>query len=91
LATQFKVANLRQDRLILVSPSASCATRLRLQSHAILDFLHDSGYPQLREIEVQIAPLLQEKPVSKKRREASVAAQEAEALINRLTTPSKDR
>ena len=89
LAGQCKVANLREDRLILISPSASCATRIRLQSNAILDFLLESGFPQLREIEIRIAPLQQEKTESKTRRLASPAAQEAEALVARLTAQPK--
>src|SRR5690606_15478791 len=46
LATRFQVANLRQDQLILLTSSASMATRLRMQASELLDFLHVSGYRQ---------------------------------------------
>jgi hypothetical protein len=90
VATRFQVANLRQDQLILLTPSASIATRLRLQAPELLDFLHVSGYRQIHGLEVRVAPLQRNQLEPKVPRESSPAAKEAADLINQLTsTPVK--
>ena len=89
LATRFQVANLRQDRLILITPSASMATRLRLQASEILGLLHASGFRQVQNLDVQVAPLQKPQPETKIRRQSSSAAQQAAERIDQLTQPSK--
>jgi hypothetical protein len=89
LATRFQVANLRQDLLILLTPSASLATRLRLQTSELLTFLHASGFRQVHNIDIHVAPLQKPQPEQKIRRQTSVAAREAAERINQLTNPSK--
>lgn len=91
LATQFQVANLRQDRLILITPSASLATRLRLQTSEILGLLHASGFRQVQNLDVHVAPLQKTQPETKIRRQTTSAAQQAAERIDQLTHPSKPR
>ena len=83
-ATRFQVANVRQDRLILVTPTASWATRLRLQAPQFLTFLQGSGYPGLRHIDIHVAPLNRPEPPSRPRRALSPAAEQALAQLRRL-------
>lgn len=89
LTTRFQVANLRQDHLILITPSASLATRLKLQVPQMLEFLHESGVHQVHDIEIRVAPLQTPRPETKIRREPSSAAREAAELIDQLTRPRK--
>lgn len=89
LASRFQVANLRQDCLILITPSASLATRLRLQTREILSLLHASGFRQVQNLVVHVAPLQKPQTEPKIRRPASSAAQEAAERIDQLTHPSK--
>lgn len=88
LATRFQVANLRQDHLILIVPSASIATRLKLQVIEMLEFLHTSGIHHVHDIEIRVAPLQKPQAESKTRRETSAAAREAADLIKQLTKPT---
>jgi hypothetical protein len=89
LATRFQVANLRQDHLILITPSASLATRLKLQVPEMLEFLHASGVNQIHDIEIRVAPLQKLQSEPKSRRETSAAAREAADLISQLTKSTK--
>lgn len=89
LASRFQVANLRQDHLILITPSASLATRLKLQVPEMLAFLHSSGVHQVHEIEIRVAPLQKLPTKPKTRRETSSAAREAADLIDQLTKSTK--
>jgi hypothetical protein len=85
LANRFQVANLRQDHLILITPSASFATRLKLQAPDFIEFLHASGVHQVHDIEIRVAPLQKPLAEPKARRQTSAAAQEAADLISQLT------
>jgi hypothetical protein len=87
LANRVQVANLRQEQLILLTPSASVATRLKVQAAELLDFLHISGHGQIRRLEVRVAPLQQPERVAKVPRATNSAAREAADLINKLTRP----
>ena len=90
LATRFQVANIRQDRLTLLTPSAAWATRLRLQTTSMLGFLKASGYAQIRYIDIRISPLQRREPEPKNRRESSPAAKEAADIISSLTDKHED-
>ncbi len=57
LATQFQVAAARKNRLILISPSASWATRLRMQAPRLISSLHAAGARQIEYIDIRVAPL----------------------------------
>ena len=85
LASRFQVANLRQDLLILITPSASLATRLKLQVPEMLEFLHKAGIHQVREVEIRVSPLQKPSTEPKSRREISTAARQAAEFINQLT------
>jgi len=89
IATRFQVANLRQNQLILITPSASLATRIKLQASELLSFLHASGYRQVQQIDIRVAPLQKPQPEPKIRRQSSQAALEAAELIKQLVQTSK--
>ena len=58
LAAQFQVAAARKNRLILISPSASWATRLRMQAPRLISSLHAAGVRQIEHIDIRVAPLV---------------------------------
>jgi hypothetical protein len=57
LSAQFQVAAMRQDRLVLLTPSAPWATRLRMQTPQILGFLQNTAYSHIAYIDIRVAPL----------------------------------
>lgn len=84
LAAQFQVAAMRQDRLVLLSPTAAWATRLRMQTGHMLLVLQAAGFPQLRHIDIRVAPLCRAAPEEKVRQPLSAAALLALSQIARL-------
>jgi hypothetical protein len=84
-AAQFQVANLRQDRLILLTPTAAWATRLRMQAPRMIELLQASGYGQLRHIDIRVAPLNRQAAEPKSRRSLSPAARQAIEQLQRLS------
>lgn len=86
--TQLQVANLREDRLILITPTATWATRLRLQTPQMLPFLHSSGYPQLRHIDIRVAPIVHQPEQTRLRRRPSVEAERTMKNFHDLTSKS---
>jgi len=90
MAAHFQVGTLRENRLILISPSAPWATRLRLESTEIIKSLHLSGYTQIEYIDIRVAPLAQQREMPRKRRSLSPAAVQALAQMNQLETDSED-
>ena len=90
LAAQCRVANLRQNRLILVVPGAAWATRLRMESPGLLETLRRSGLPDLAAIDVRVAPPREETPPVETTRALSPAARRALDLMSRLGTESED-
>jgi len=85
LAAQFQVAAMRQDRLVLLTPTAAWATRLRMQAGHMLLFLQAAGYQHLRHIDIRVAPLCRAMPEEKIRKPLSPAAQLALNQMARLT------
>ena len=75
LAAQFQVAAQRQDRLVLLTPSATWATRLRMQSGQMLEFLHSAGFANIKYIDIRIAPLGRSAPETPGRKHTSAAAE----------------
>jgi hypothetical protein len=65
LAAQFQVAAMRQDRLVLLSPTAAWATRLRMQAGHMLLFLQAVGYPHLRHLDIRDAQIAGQAPRQK--------------------------
>jgi hypothetical protein len=90
LAAQFQVAVMREDRLVLVTPTAAWATRLRMQAEQMLHSLQASGYEQLRHIDIRVAPLHHEPLAKKIRRQLSPAAELALKLMSRMSDSPAD-
>lgn len=88
----FQVAALHQDRLVLITPTAAWATRLRMQTQAMLHFLRASGYAQLAHIDVRVAPLAREVVKPKTPKKPSPAAKLALNLMSGMSRKiDKDR
>jgi len=88
----FQVAALHQDRLVLITPTAAWATRLRMQTQAMLHFLRDSGYAQLAHVDVRVAPLTREVVKPKTPKKPSPAAKLALNLMSGMSRKiDKDR
>ena len=86
VAARFQVAAVREDRLVLLTPSATWATRLRMQAEQMLQFLQVSGFAHLRYIEIRVAPLSREPDAPQRvRRTLSPAAELALKHMRRLT------
>ena len=81
LAVQCQVASVRQNRMVLISPTASWATRLRMQSNQMLDFLHASGHAGIQSINVRVAPIHRPAPETRTRHPLSPAAKQAIDLM----------
>ena len=75
LAQQCQVAAFRDKILIMLSPSAAWATRLRMQLPQLHRHLQSSGYPDIGQIEVRISPLTRRSPEIRRRKTLSPAAQ----------------
>jgi hypothetical protein len=90
LAEHFRVANLRHHRLILLTPTASWATRLRMAAPQLLESLHQSGYAVIESIDIRVGPLPPDRPAPSRARPLSPAAKEALDLMSRLGTESED-
>lgn len=90
LAAQFQVAALRKDRLVLLTPTAIWATRLRMQAVPMLHFLQASGFEQVRHIDIRVAPLHREPVAEKTQRKLSPAAELAFKLMSHMSDHSPD-
>jgi hypothetical protein len=90
LANRFQVANIRQNRLILLTPSAAWATRLRMQVPQLLRILHQSGFTDLRDIETRVAPLVEHPSAERTGKPLSEAARQALDLMARLGAKSEE-
>jgi len=77
LAAQFQVAAARKNRLILISPTASWATRLRMQAPRLINSLQAAGITEIEHIDIRVAPLVRQAAESRSRRPLSSAAQQA--------------
>lgn len=90
LAMHFQVAAVRKNRLILVSPTASWATRLRMQAPQIIAALQRSGYAEIEHIDIRVAPLVEAATRERRKKPLSPAAQQALAAMARLRADSED-
>jgi hypothetical protein len=90
LAAQFQVAAVRKNRLILISPSASWATRLRMQAPRLISSLHAAGTRQIEHIDIRVAPLARQ-PVGKRlKKPLSAAAKQALGHMAHLRDETSD-
>lgn len=90
MAAHFQAGAIRENRLILISPSSSWATRLRMEAPGIIEHLHISGYTRIEHVDIRVAPLVEQHETPRKRRNLSPAAQQALAQMSRLETDSED-
>jgi len=90
LAAHFQVATIRENRLILISPSASWATLLRMQVPQIVKSLHRAGYPGIDIIDIRVAPLVDQPVEARNRKPLSPAAQQALDQMARLEADFED-
>ena len=91
LAAQFQVAAARKNRLILISPSASWATRLRMQAPRLISSLHAAGVRQIEHIDIRVAPLARQLPGTRSKKPLSAAAKQALGHMAHLRDePSRD-
>lgn len=90
LAGHFQVANLRQNRLILLAPSAAWATRLRMEAPGLLHMLRRAGFAALADIEVRVAPLIEQPVAEHSEKPLSSAAEQALGSMARLGAKSED-
>jgi hypothetical protein len=84
LAAHFQVGTIRENRLILISPSASWATALRMQAAQLIKSLHRAGYTEIEHIDIRVAPLVEQRESTRKRRALSPAARQALDLMAQL-------
>lgn len=90
LTHRFQVANVRRNRLILLTPSAAWSTRLRMETPRLLEALHQAGFPELSEIEIRVAPLIEQAAVVRSRKPLSTAAEQALGSMARLGPKSEN-
>ena len=84
LAAHFQVATIKANQLVLITPSASWATLLRMQAPKMLDVLHQAGYTEIKSIQVRVAPLVEEPDETRKKRPLSPAAKQALEAMHHL-------
>ena len=89
LATRFQVAAVRKNRLILITPAASWATRFRMQAPQIISALNGSGHAGIEHIDIRVAPLVEPEKVQRKRRPLSTAARQALDFMSQLKSDDK--
>ena len=90
LAAQFQVAAARKNRLILISPSASWATRLRMQAPRLISSLHAAGARQIEHIDIRVAPLANPPAEKRSKRPLSAAAKQALGHMAHLRDETSD-
>ncbi|MBT8048819.1 MAG: DUF721 domain-containing protein [Xanthomonadales bacterium] len=90
LASHFQVAAIRENRLILISPSASWATRLKMQAPQMIGTLHRAGHSEIEHIDIRVAPLTEQRPAARKKRELSPAARQALDIIAEIEADNED-
>lgn len=90
LAGQFQVAALHGSRLVLITPSASRATQLRMRSPQLIRSLDRAGVPGIERIDVRVAPLVEQPERERKRRSLSPAARQAFDLMARIESGTEE-
>ena len=91
LAAHFQVAAARDQRLVLITPSASWATLLRMQASNLVETLRQAGYTEIRSIDVRVAPLAEPPKQERKKRPLSPAAQQALDAMHHLGDDSEEK
>jgi hypothetical protein len=91
LAAHFQVATVETDRLVLITPSASWATLLRMHASSLLETLHRAGYTEIQSIHVRVAPLVEPPVETRKKRPLSPAARQALDALSHLGEDDEER
>lgn len=91
LAAHFQVAAARDQSLVLITPSASWATLLRMQTSNLVETLHQAGYTEIRSIDVRVAPLAEPPKDERKRRPLSPAARQALDAMHHLGDETEEK
>lgn len=89
-AIQFQVATIRENRLILISPSASSATQLRMHAPQLVKRLQQSGYPVIEHIDIRVAPITEQRSDSRKQRALSPAARQALDVMSQIEADGEE-
>lgn len=76
LASRVKAAALRDGCLVVVTPSAALATRLRMDRDSLLRALGHANRETIRELQVRVAPLSGWQPESRKPRRLPESARQ---------------
>lgn len=77
LAAHFQVAAARDGNLVLIAPSASWATQLRMHAPTMLENLRKAGFADLKSIKVRVAPLVEQTTLERQKKPLSPAARQA--------------
>lgn len=90
LAAHFQVAAARKNRLILISPSATWAMKLRMQAPRLISSLHAAGSRQIEHIDIRVAPLALKTDRIRSKRPLSTAAKQALDHMSHLRDKTSD-
>jgi hypothetical protein len=90
LADRFQVAAARENRLLLITPTAAWATRIRMMAPQLIESLRSSGAQGIEFIDIRVAPLSLEPVVSRIRRPLTPAAAQALEHMAQLGSWDKD-
>lgn len=77
LAERVRAAALRDGCLVVVTPSAALATRLRMDRESLLRALGHASREPIRELQVRVAPLSGWQPEPRKRRRLPESARQS--------------
>ena len=90
LAAHFQVATIRENRLILISPSASWATQLKMRAPQLIQSLHRKGHLEIEHIDIRVAPLTEKSASPRKKKDLSPAARQALDIMASIEADSED-
>jgi len=90
VAGHFQVATIRENRLILITPSANWATQLRMQATQLIQRLGQSGFPEIEHIDIRVAPLAEQHTEHRKKRALTAAARQALEAMARIEADTEE-
>jgi len=90
IVAHFQAAAIRENRLILIAPSASWATQLRMHAPQLIKRLNHSGFPDIEHIDIRVAPLAEPQPDQRKKRTLTPAARQALEAMGRIEADDEE-
>lgn len=90
IGDHFQVATIRENRLILISPSATWATQLRMVAPQLVKRLHQGGFPEIEHIDIRVAPISEQHAEQRKKRSLTPAARQALEAMARIEADSEE-